>query len=106
MKKRQFSKHQYLRKLINNILHNKNKFYLKIYFLKSELKGRKEKGREEGRKKGREREKGKVTSFLESFQSSLRSISWNDSWDLGPFRISRRSMLNISVLSGGILPDT
>lgn len=56
MKKRQFSKHQYLRKLINNILHNKNKFYLKIYFLKSELKGRKEKGRE-GRKKGRERER-------------------------------------------------
>lgn len=45
-----------------------------------------------------------VTSSLESFQSSLRSISWNDSWDLGPFRISRRSMLNISVLSGGILP--
>ena len=36
-KKRQFSKHQCLRKLINNILHNKNKFYLKIYFFKSEL---------------------------------------------------------------------
>lgn len=103
MKKRQFSKHQYLRKLINNILHNKNKFYLKIYFLKSELKGRKKEGKGGKRE---EREKGKVTSFLESFQSSLRSISWNDSWDLGPFRISRRSMLNISVLSGGILPDT
>lgn len=45
-----------------------------------------------------------LTSCLDSFQSSLRSISWNDSWDLGPFLISRRSMLKINVLSGGIFP--
>lgn len=82
MKKRQFSKHQYLRKLINNILHNKNKFYLKIYFKKwvKRKEGKKE-GVKEGKRKGRREEKGKrererkVTSFLESFQSSLRSIS-------------------------------
>lgn len=46
-----------------------------------------------------------VTSFLESFQSSFRSISWKDSCDLGPFLISSTSMMKVSVLSGGILPD-
>lgn len=46
------------------------------------------------------------TSCLESFQSSLRSISWKDSCDLGPFLISSNSMMKVSVLSGGILPDS
>lgn len=46
-----------------------------------------------------------VTSFLDSFQSSFRSISWKDSCDLGPFLISSTSMMKVSVLSGGILPD-
>lgn len=45
------------------------------------------------------------TSDLESFQSSLRSISWKDSCDLGPFRISMISMSKIRVLSGGIFPE-
>lgn len=46
-----------------------------------------------------------VTSYLDSFQSSFRSISWKDSCDLGPFLISSTSMIKVSVLSGGILPD-
>lgn len=46
-----------------------------------------------------------VTSLLDSFQSSFRSISWKDSCDLGPFLISSTSMMKVSVLSGGILPD-
>lgn len=54
--KKAIFKHQYLRKLINNILHNKNKFYLKIYFLKKWVK-RKEGKRKGRRKKGRERER-------------------------------------------------
>lgn len=46
-----------------------------------------------------------VTSLLDSFQSSFKSISWKDSCDLGPFLISSTSMMKVSVLSGGILPD-
>ncbi|KAK0130767.1 WAS/WASL-interacting protein family member 3 [Merluccius polli] len=41
-----------------------------------------------------------VLLHLGSSQSSLRSISWNDSWDLGPLRISMTSMTKVKVLSG------